>query len=263
MIPKPKHLGPEYAAQFQDRSVVAAYRHRPPYPAEVFAILARLIADQPRVVLDVGCGTGDLARPLIGIADRIEAVDLSPRMIEQGRRLPEGRNRKLNWFCGRAEEVQLRGPYALITAGSSLHWMDWSAVLPRFRHALTPHGCLAIVDQLALPSPWDAALDDVISYFSTNQDYRPYDLTGELTSRGLFAPGGAQRTAPVPFAQPVAGYVESFHSRNGFSRERMTRDAARRFDAAVRRLIAPFVTDGMVRLQVVGQVVWGRPGAPS
>ncbi len=47
MLPKPKHLGPEYAAQFADRSVVTAYRHRPPYPAEVFDVLAGLIAATP------------------------------------------------------------------------------------------------------------------------------------------------------------------------------------------------------------------------
>src|SRR5262249_55186769 len=62
--PKPDHLGPEYAAQFGDPSVVAAYRHRPPYPAEVFDILVGLIADEPRAVLDVGTGTGEIARGL-------------------------------------------------------------------------------------------------------------------------------------------------------------------------------------------------------
>src|SRR5207249_6964900 len=30
------------------------YRHRPPYPQEVFALLASLVLDEPRAVLDVG-----------------------------------------------------------------------------------------------------------------------------------------------------------------------------------------------------------------
>lgn len=58
MLPKPVHLGPDYAAQFGDRGVVEAYRHRPPYPDEVVAILAELVVDEPRAVLDGGCGTG-------------------------------------------------------------------------------------------------------------------------------------------------------------------------------------------------------------
>ncbi len=64
MLPKPAHLGSTYAAQFADLSVVAAYHLRPPYPGETFEVLDRLVIDQPRAVLDVGCGTGEFARPL-------------------------------------------------------------------------------------------------------------------------------------------------------------------------------------------------------
>lgn len=64
MRPKPKHLGPEYASVFQDDSVVDAYPYRPPYPSEAIKLLAGLAVDVPRRVLDIGCGTGDIARPL-------------------------------------------------------------------------------------------------------------------------------------------------------------------------------------------------------
>ena len=58
-------------------------------------------------------------------------------------------------------------------------------------------------------------------------------------------------------------YVESLHARNGFSRDRMTAASAAAFDAAVRALVAPFAQDdGLLHLQVVGRVVWGRPQAP-
>src|SRR5215210_205002 len=104
MLPKPKHLGSEYAAQFADRSVVAAYRHRPPYPAEVFDVLAGLIAAAPhaaRAVLDAGCGTGDVARRLVSKVDRLDAVDPSSAMLEAGRRLPGGDDSHLRWVHGR------------------------------------------------------------------------------------------------------------------------------------------------------------------
>lgn len=67
MIQKPKFFATEYAEVFQDASVVEAYRFRPSYPAEVFDILVGLIAPdpgRPRRVLDVGCGTGYIARHL-------------------------------------------------------------------------------------------------------------------------------------------------------------------------------------------------------
>ena len=52
------------AAAFGHGGVAGAYRHRPPYPPEVFDILERIITDRPRRVLDLGAGEGALARPL-------------------------------------------------------------------------------------------------------------------------------------------------------------------------------------------------------
>ncbi|NOK58698.1 MAG: hypothetical protein GFH27_549301n274 [Chloroflexi bacterium AL-W] len=43
MIPKPKHIGGEYASIFKDQSVVEAYQFRPIHPPEVFDILMTLV----------------------------------------------------------------------------------------------------------------------------------------------------------------------------------------------------------------------------
>ncbi len=259
MLPKSAHLGPQHASQFKDGSVVEAYRHRPPYPKEVFRVLSELI-NEPRVVLDAGCGMGSIARGIVGFVDRVDAVDFSPGMIEEGKRLPGGDSHKLNWIEGRMEEVRLQPPYGLVTAGASLHWMDWDVVLPRFEEVRTPKGYLAIVDDETLPTSWDGGLRRAVARFSTNREYQAYDLVGELTMRGLFSKRGERRTAPTTFTQPVDGYIESFHARNGFSRERMSEEAAAAFDAEVRRLVLPFCKNGIVELEVVATVVWGRPG---
>lgn len=259
MLPKPEHLGPDYGSQFQDQSVVAAYRFRPPYPDEVFTILAGLIRDAPRAALDAGCGDGAVARYLVEQVERIDAVDLSQRMIEQGKRLPNGDHPRLRWICAPMEDAALDPPYALITAGASLHWMDWQVVLPRFRQALTQRGMLAIIYDGALPLPWDEALLGLIRRFSTNRKFQPYDTIEELERRGLFTKAGEQHTAPIPFTQPIDAYIESFHARNGFSRERMSGEMADAFDSEVRTLLAGFCPDGKVTMQVTARVVWGKP----
>ncbi len=46
---------------FTDAEVARAYRYRAPYPHAVFEILRGLLVE-PKVVLDVGAGTGALAR---------------------------------------------------------------------------------------------------------------------------------------------------------------------------------------------------------
>ncbi|HET7095533.1 MAG TPA: methyltransferase domain-containing protein [Thermomicrobiales bacterium] len=262
MRPKPDHLGPEFASQFRDPSVVAAYRHRPPYPDEVFDILADLLV-APGTALDVGAGTGEIARRLVGRAATVDAVDPSAGMIAKGRGLPGGDRPSLRWIVGTAEAAPLRPPYGLIVAAASLHWMDWEIALPRFRDLLAPGGVLAIVELRATPNPWDDALQRVIDRFSTNRRYRPYDLIVELSERGLFQELGRRAAAPVDFSQPVAAYVESFHARNGFSRDRMAPQAAAAFDTAVERLVVPHADAGSISLRIVGDVIWGQPAPRS
>jgi hypothetical protein len=63
----------------------------------------------------------------------------------------------------------------------------------------------------------------------------------------------------VTFEQSVDAYVESFHSRNGFSRQRQSAAAAAAFDEAVRRIVAPHVRDGRIEFQLCSTVYWGWP----
>lgn len=259
MIQRPEYLGREYAEVFQDASVVGAYRHRPPYPVEVFEILNELITGQPRHVLDVGCGTGFIARNLVNYVDRIDAVDFSRHMLETARRLPHGTHPHLRWLYGTVEKAELEPPYALVTAGESLHWMDWNVVMPRFRQLLLPGAYLALIHHDTPPEPWYDALREIIPRYSTNKAYQAYDLISILQQHGLFQVAGQKTTAPVPFVQSVDDYIESFHSRNGFSRERMGAEQARAFDKEAREILLKTYSDGVMNLQVVGSVVWGRP----
>ena len=258
--PKPKGLRVDYASQFKDASVASAYRFRPPYPSAVFPLLSDLVIGDPRRVLDAGCGTGFVARPLARHVDQIDAVDFSKPMLEIARTLPGGDRENLRWFHGALENIDLDSPYGLVTAGESLHWMEWSSVLPRFRHLLHPGGFVALVGTASLDQvPWWQELLPVIQRFSTNRDFKPYDTVKELSDRGLFAVKGSARTEPETFTQSVFDYVESFHARNGFSRERMRPDHAAAFDAAVAAIVAPYAPDGMLSFRRQGTLVWGIP----
>jgi SAM-dependent methyltransferase len=259
MQPKPEYFGTFYAEAFKDQQVVDAYRYRPPYPQEVFDILAGLITDEPRTMLDVGSGSGDIARQSIGFVERVDAVDCSQAMIDRGKHLLNGDHHRLNWICGKVEEVPLLPPYTLITAGSSIHWTEWSLAFPRFRDILTPNGSLALINRKALPMPWHDELKKIRAQFSTRQDHSSFDSHEELEMRGFFHRRGEKKTAPIPFTQSVDDFVEGLHSRSGLSKERMGSQKAEEFDKQVKDLLLQYHQDRMIPFKIIATVIWGVP----
>jgi SAM-dependent methyltransferase len=252
--PKPGHLTEEWASQWEAPEMAAAYPNRPSYPPGVFDALLELMPDGGRV-LDIGCGTGQIARPLAERDVEVDGVDRSQPMIELGRAAPGGD--KVHWILGRAEDAPLHPPYALTTAGESIHWMDWERVFPRLR-ALAPR--LALVFRNEEPMPWHAGLSDIIPRYSTNRGFRRYDMVEELVSRGLFTLKGECLTDVHEVEQGIDECVECIHSRNGFSRARMDPDAAADFDERMRALVEPHAVNGRVRVRLRGVVKWGRAG---
>lgn len=264
MLPKPAHLADQYGAQFSDPAIAAAYRHRIPHPPQTFTILAGLMAPARGNLLDIGCGTGEIARGMLPFAERVDAVDISAPMIEVGKALPGGDDPRLHWVLGRAEEAVPNPPYALITAGDSLHWMQWDVLMPRLASVLAPGAVLALVGRgPGTPLPWQDALTPLLARYSTNREFRPYNLLEELQLRGLFTPLGQATTPSYPVLQSVDAYIESIHSGNGFSRDRMAPAEAAAFDAAVRKVLRPYTADGSLPMQSAARVQWGLPHAPK
>ena len=260
------HPGPlqyqyEYATRFKNRSLAESYEQRPPYPDETYTILRNLLGESRGRVLDVGCGTGRIARSLVDHVASIDAVDFSREMIRVGRSLDKGDHPNLRWILGRVEEVKLEPGYSLVTAGASIHWMDWSVVFPRFKEILTPDGCVAIIEgDRPFDSPWGGAERELIRQYSTNRHYKEIDLIGELVNRNHMRLIGDKWTVPIRFSQTVDDYVESFHSRESMSREHMGDKNVRAFDAELSRILADFADDaGILHFQLRTRVVWGRP----
>ena len=251
--------GAHNAERFQDQSVVDRYHLRPAYPPETFTILNKLIVDEPRAVLDVGCGTGNVARPLTEYVEHIDAVDLSLPMLERARALPGGYSPKVRWLHGRAEDVELEPPYALVTAGESLHWMEWDVVLPRFAQLLMPHGVLAIVHIVDQPVPWREGYFQIEQRFTNNPSYVPFDWIVELEKYGLFQKLGERETASVEVSQTVEDYIAAKHARSILSLDTMTTEQATQFDTEMQTLLLPYALDGLLTFSVVGGISWGKP----
>ncbi|MYA70779.1 class I SAM-dependent methyltransferase [Candidatus Poribacteria bacterium] len=258
---RPRQYWDDYASRFKNRSLAELYKFRPPYPDETYEILLNLLGESRRKVLDVGCGPGKIARALVNHVDGVDAVDFSMEMIQVGKSLVNGNHPNLRWINGPVEKVQLYPPYDMVTAGASIHWMEWCVVFPRFKEVLTTDGYLVIIDgDCPVESPWHDAELSLIHKYSTNRHHERIDLIQELVNRGHLQLIGDRRTTPVSFSQPLTDYVQSFHSRESMSKEHMGAENVKAFDTELSHVLSDFVDDeGFLTFQLEARVTWGRP----
>jgi SAM-dependent methyltransferase len=250
----PRELG----VAFADEDVVRNYRHRPPYPKEVFGLLEQLLV-APRVVLDAGCGTGALTRGLAAFAERVDALDPSEAMLTEARRSGSP-DPKIRWIVGRAEEAPLSPPYGLITTGASVHWMDPAVVMPRFRAALAPGAHLAIADMewVHPKEPWREEFVALIQSYSPIKHHDDFAaLIRSLEEAGHFRKTGERRTQAMPFTTSTEDYLALLASTSSLSRATLgPRHTGFESDA---RAIWKRHDIARVRMDVVGVVAWGQP----
>jgi SAM-dependent methyltransferase len=256
---KPAVWSKDRAESFFDEDAVRAYRLRAPYPPEVFDILSGLITETPRAVLDAGCGSGAICRYLAPRVDRVDAVDPSAVMIAAGKLLSGGDDPRIKWIECTAEEAPLHPPYALITAGMSIHWMEWEVALPRFANILTPNGYLAVLYNSFGDVPWQEEVRALRRQVRGHEYPRPTESTEVLQQDGLFCKVGEKETAPIVFKQTVDEYIEQHHSRSDIARVKIGADAADLFDSELRRILAKYVTGNEIEMRITARVVWGKP----
>ncbi|KOV82155.1 trans-aconitate 2-methyltransferase [Nocardia sp. NRRL S-836] len=105
-------------------------RFRPGYPPPVIdALVGKLGLTRDHVVLDLGCGTGQLAAPLSRHVRRVLAVDPEPDMLAHAPALPN-----VDWHLGSDADVAELGRFDAVVVGQALHWMDHERL---FRQART------------------------------------------------------------------------------------------------------------------------------
>ncbi|NKY33912.1 class I SAM-dependent methyltransferase [Nocardia speluncae] len=136
-------------------------RHRPGYPPEFFSELRRRFdLDGTQTVLDLGCGTGQIAIPVAAAVARVFAVDPDPDMLVEGKRSAAGTT-NIEWLRGDSSQLASLNlpPLDLVTMGKSFHWTDRPALLTELDTRIRPHGAVVVVTaalhDAATVAPWD------------------------------------------------------------------------------------------------------------
>ena len=124
----------EVVNHFVHASAAARYAAGRPYfhPVVMERICRAVGRERFERGLDVACGTGQSARALAEICDRVEAVDISADMLACAEA-----DARIRYFVASAEELPFGdGEFDLVTVGLAFHWFDQERFLREARRVL-------------------------------------------------------------------------------------------------------------------------------
>ena len=140
--------------------------HRAGFPKALFDRLAAMgIGRAGQRLLDLGTGTGTLARGFARRGALVTGIDPSEPMLREARRLSAHEGVKVDYLVGRAEDIDSHdGAYDVVTAGQCWHWFDRAAAAAECMRVLVPGGALSICyfDWLPMPGNVVAATEALI-----------------------------------------------------------------------------------------------------
>ncbi len=116
-------------------------QHRPGFPPSFF----EKIGNPGNHLLDLGTGTGTLARGFSKLGCKAVGLDPDPRMLEAARRLAEAENLDVEFIEGKAEELPFKDAFFdAVTAGQCWHWFQGDTAAEECARVLKPGGRILI-----------------------------------------------------------------------------------------------------------------------
>jgi SAM-dependent methyltransferase len=130
-------------------------RHRAGFPEELFLRLQRHGIGQPgQRVLDLGTGTGALARGFARRGCTVTGLDVSAALVQEAKRLDEAAGVSVTYVIAPAEDTGLPAAgFDVVGAGQCWHWFDRERAAAEARRVLLPGGRLLIAHFDWLPLP--------------------------------------------------------------------------------------------------------------
>ncbi|WP_104161131.1 trans-aconitate 2-methyltransferase [Arthrobacter sp. ZGTC212] len=173
----------------------SSHRDRP-----FFDLTARIQADAPRRVVDLGCGPGTLTAALAARWPdaRVTGVDSSAEMVEQAGAL-EGAPANLEFVRGGIEEWEPQPGTDVVVSNAALQWVPGHQdLMRRWAKQLDAGAWLAVqvpgnfgapshslMRELAASAAWSDKLDGVLRHADAVDE--PEDYLGLLTEAGFDA----------------------------------------------------------------------------
>ncbi|WP_419886335.1 class I SAM-dependent methyltransferase [Paenibacillus sp. B-A-8] len=165
----------EYGSNLFKGTAVYYSEYRPQYPSSLIRFLIQQFSlNGEGRLLDLGCGTGQLALRFSDWFEEMIGVDTESEMLDEANRLSKiHRVDNVSWRLGRAEELLSEwGSFRLTILAKAFHWMDRASILEILYHSLDDNGGLAIIDTFNVeqePLSWQLKVKEIVKRWLGNE----------------------------------------------------------------------------------------------
>jgi SAM-dependent methyltransferase len=213
------------------------------FPESIFDRLAEFSVGLPdHTVIDLGTGTGTLARGFALRGCKVIGVDPDARMIGEAKKLDDQSKVSIRYVEAKAESSGLdSGAADVVTAGQCWHWFDQPRAIAEVIRLLEPGGKLVIAnfDWLPLAGNVVEATEELI--LQHNPDWH---FAGGLGMYPQYLPvlsgAGIQNIQTFSYDMDVPYSPEAWRGRIRASAgvAALDADSARKFDAGLAELLS-------------------------
>jgi SAM-dependent methyltransferase len=218
--------------------------YRTVFPPELFTGLAALnVGLAGQRIVDLGTGTGVLARGFAAAGCAVTGVDIAPELLDEARKQDAAAGLDVAYQMAPAEDTGLPGlAWDVVSAGQCWHWFDRTRAVEEARRLLVLGGALVICtrDYLMSPGSIGALSEDLVLAHNPS-----WPMAGSLSDHATWAaelgPAGFDTVDTFGFDIEVPFTHEAWRGRmrssNGVGASLSPAGVAA-FDADLARLLA-------------------------
>ena len=148
-------------------------RYRPGIPGEVINIIVRHfnIGLNDRII-DIGCGTGQVAMAMEDKCGEMVCLDPDPEMLKEAKRATKNSKMRLTWINRESRDLKAVGSdigtFKVAMICRAFHWMDQQQVLKDLDNLIDEDGGIAVFGDGSFwtgPEEWQQAVRKVVQKY--------------------------------------------------------------------------------------------------